>query len=67
MPVKVVYISNCHIVLQFDFSYAHCYGLLRLYHRCKESGPVLLMRHSMHVKDRYANGSFIDKLTKWYQ
>ena len=21
----------------------------------------------MHVKDRYANGTFIDKLTRWHQ
>ena len=25
------------------------------------------LTHAMHVKDRYANGTFIDKLTKWYQ
>ena len=35
-------------------------------HRYKESGPVQLT-HAMHVKDRYANDTFIDKLTKWYQ
>ena len=22
---------------------------------------------AMHVKDRYTNGTFIDKLTKWHQ
>ena len=25
------------------------------------------LTHAMHVKDRYANGTFIDKLTKWHQ
>ena len=35
-------------------------------HRYKESGPVQFT-HAMNVKDRYANGTFIDKLTKWYQ
>ena len=25
------------------------------------------LTHAIHVKDRYANGIFIDKLTKWYQ
>ena len=36
-------------------------------HRCKESG--LQLTHEMHVglQDRYVNGTFIDKLTKWYQ
>ena len=23
--------------------------------------------HAIHVKNRYANGNFIDKLTKWHQ
>ena len=23
--------------------------------------------HAMHVKDRQANGTFIDKLAKWHQ
>ena len=35
-------------------------------HRYKESGYVQLT-HTMHVKDRYVNDTFIDKLTKWYQ
>ena len=35
-------------------------------HRCKESGRTQLTRHAMHVKDRYANVTFIDKLTKWH-
>ena len=25
------------------------------------------LTHAIHVKDRYANGTFIDKLTKWHQ
>ena len=25
------------------------------------------LTHAMHVKDRYVNDTFIDKLTKWYQ
>ena len=25
------------------------------------------LTYAMHVKDRYVNGTFIDKLTKWYQ
>ena len=25
------------------------------------------LTHAMYVKDRYANSTFIDKLTKWYQ
>ena len=25
------------------------------------------LTHAMHVKDRYVNGTFMDKLTKWYQ
>ena len=24
------------------------------------------LMHAMYVKDRYVNGTFIDKLTKWY-
>ena len=36
------------------------------YHRYKESGSEQLT-HAMHVKDRYVNGTFIHKLTKWYQ
>ena len=24
------------------------------------------LTHAMNVKDRYANGTFIDKLTKWH-
>ena len=35
-------------------------------HRNKESGPVQLT-NVMHAKDRYVNGTFIDKLTKWHQ
>ena len=26
-----------------------------------------LLTQAMHVKDRHANGTFIDKLTKWHQ
>ena len=26
-----------------------------------------LLMHAMHVKDRYMNETFINKLTKWYQ
>ena len=25
------------------------------------------LTHAMHVKDRYANGTFINKLSKWHQ
>ena len=25
------------------------------------------LTHAMYVKDRYANDTFIDKLTKWHQ
>ena len=25
------------------------------------------LTHAMHVKDRYVNDTFIDKLTKWHQ
>ena len=25
------------------------------------------LTHAIHVKDRYVNGTFIDKLTKWFQ
>ena len=25
------------------------------------------LTHAIHVKDRYVNDTFIDKLTKWYQ
>ena len=25
------------------------------------------LTHAMYVKDRYVNGTFIDKLTKWHQ
>ena len=34
-----------------------------VHHRCKESG----LTHAIHVKDRYVNGTLIDKLTKYYQ
>ena len=48
------------------YIYIYIYIIMCISHRYKESGPEQLM-YAMHVKDRYVNCTFIDKLTKWYQ
>ena len=62
MVISMTHYSKIQSRVIYANGYCIC---LYIYHRCKESGKQLALL--IYVKDRYANGNCIDKLTKWYQ
>ena len=59
-------ISICTLYILIDLiNFKHrplCHGLFIDIKKVNKQ-----LTHKMHVKDRYVNGTFMDKLTKWYQ
>ena len=54
-------------IIIYIYTYLHCWAsALLIAYRIDIKKVDNKLTHEMHVKDRYTNVTFIDKLTKWH-